>query len=201
MPRPEPTIELIKRLLDVIENDIVPLTKVGVAKGNKVFGAALLRKSDLSLLLAETNNEQESPLWHGEMHALKRYHEMPIETRPAPEELLFLSTHEPCSLCMSAITWAGFDNFFYLFSHEDSRDAFAIPHDLKILKEVFDVEPGEYRTTNAFWDSYNLRRLSTELGDSESSDFADKIDRIIKQYELLSNSYQSSKDDNAIPLN
>jgi len=201
MPRPEPTIELIKRLLDVIENDIIPLTEVGVAQGNKVFGAAVLRKSDLSLLLAETNNEQESPLWHGEMHALKRYHEMPVETRPAPEELLFLSTHEPCSLCMSAITWAGFDNFFYLFSHEDSRDSFAIPHDLKILKEVFDVDPGEYRTTNAFWDSHSLRRLSTELGGSESSDLAEKIDRITQQYESLSNSYQSNKDNNAIPLN
>ena len=201
MPRPEPTIELVKRMLDVIENDIIPLTKAGVAQGNKVFGAALLHKSDLSLLLAETNNEQESPLLHGEMHALKRYHEMPVDTRPAPEELLFLSTHEPCSLCMSAITWAGFDNFFYLFSHEDSRDAFAIPHDLKILKEVFDVDPGEYRTTNAFWDSHNLRRLSTELDSSESSDLAEKIDRIMKQYELLSNSYQSGKDNNAIPLN
>lgn len=201
MSRPVPTIELVERLLDVIEHDIIPLTTTGVAQGNKVFGAALLRKSDLSLLLAETNNEQESPLWHGEMHALKRYHEMPVETRPAPEELLFLSTHEPCSLCMSAITWAGFDNFFYLFSHEDSRDSFAIPHDLKILKEVFDVEPGEYQTTNAFWDSHNLRKLSAELGGNESNNSATKIDRISEQYDLLSDTYQSGKDDNSIPLN
>jgi tRNA(Arg) A34 adenosine deaminase TadA len=34
-------------------------------------------------------------------------------------------------MCMSAITWAGFDNFYYFYSHEDSRDSFAIPHDLK----------------------------------------------------------------------
>lgn len=31
------------RLLDVIENDILPLTEQGVAAGNKVFGAAILK--------------------------------------------------------------------------------------------------------------------------------------------------------------
>ena len=42
----------------------------GVAKGNKLFGAAILRKDDLSAVVAETNNELENPLWHGEVHAL-----------------------------------------------------------------------------------------------------------------------------------
>lgn len=201
MARPVPSPELLDRLLDTIELDIVPLTQAEVVKGNKIFGAALLHKSDLSLLLAETNNEQESPLWHGEMHALKRYHEMPVDSRPAPEELVFLSTHEPCSLCMSAITWAGFDNFFYFFSHEDSRDAFAIPHDLKILKEVFDVEPGGYSHSNDFWDSYNLKKLAAEFSDDKNADNRTaKIDRIAKLYDAMSDTYQSDKGENAIPL-
>ena len=34
----------------------------------------------------------------------------------------------------AAITWSGFDNFYYLFSYTDTKDAFNIPHDLKILK-------------------------------------------------------------------
>jgi len=63
MTRPEPSPTLIDRLLDVVEQDILPLTETGVAAGNKVFGAALLLKSTLELVLAETNNEQESPLW------------------------------------------------------------------------------------------------------------------------------------------
>ena len=49
-------MSLATRFLDVIEGDILPLTRLGVARGNKVFGAAILRRSDLSLVLAETNN-------------------------------------------------------------------------------------------------------------------------------------------------
>ena len=117
---------LLERLLDVIEFDIVPLTAGGVSGGNKLFGAAILNKADGSLVLAEPNNETENPLWHGEVHCLKRFYEMPRADRPETKDCLFLATPEPCSLCLSAITWTGFDNFYYLFSHEDSRDSFAI---------------------------------------------------------------------------
>ena len=112
-------ISLIDRLLDVIEHDIVPKTAEGVAHGNKLFGAAILRKEDRSLVLAETNNEMENPLWHGEVHCLKRFYEMPRAERVDTKDAIFIATHEPCSLCLSAITWTGFDNFYYLFSHED----------------------------------------------------------------------------------
>jgi hypothetical protein len=37
---------------------------------------------------------------------------------------------------LSGITWGGFDNFYYLFTYEDTRDAFGIPHDIRILEEV-----------------------------------------------------------------
>ncbi len=190
---------LARRLLDVIENDILPLTKKGVADGNKIFGAAILRKSDLSLVIAETNNETENPLWHGEVHALKRFHEQ--ADRPDPKELIFLSTHEPCSMCLSAITWAGFDNFYYFFTHEDSRDAFAIPHDLKILKEVFRLEPGGYAKTNAFWRSAAIGDLIAVAPEPEKTELKAQDARIRHAYDRLSESYQSGKNDNSIPLN
>ncbi|MRX35607.1 nucleoside deaminase [Aminobacter sp. MDW-2] len=194
-------LSLIERLFDVIEHDIVPKTAEGVTKGNKLFGAALLAKDDRSLILAETNNELENPLWHGEMHCLKRFYEMPKATRADTKDLIFLSTHEPCSLCLSAITWAGFDNFYYLFSHEDSRDSFAIPHDLKILKEVFTLEPGGYNAENAYWKSFSLRKLVHELPEADRKRLEERVATISKRYDEMSETYQESKADNDIPLN
>lgn len=191
---------LIARLFDVIEHDIVPKTVTGVQRGNKLFGAAILRKSDRSVVVAETNNEIENPLWHGEVHALKRFYELPKADRPAPRECLFLATHEPCSLCLSAITWAGYDNFHFLFSHEDSRDSFAIPHDLRILKEVFRLEPGGYAQENAFWTSHDLRRETEALPEAERLPLQARIGAIETIYAGLSARYQAGKGENDIPL-
>jgi tRNA(Arg) A34 adenosine deaminase TadA len=190
---------LAARLLDVIEHDILPLTRKGVALGNKVFGAAILRKSDLSLVVADTNNELENPLWHGEVHTLKRFYEKASGT--FTKDLIFLSTHEPCSMCLSAITWAGFDNFSFFFSHEDSRDAFSIPHDLKILKEVFGLEPGGYRRSNAFWTSHLIADLVETEDEPQRAALKEQTSRTKEEYRQLSETYQSGKDANSIPLN
>jgi tRNA(Arg) A34 adenosine deaminase TadA len=189
---------LANRLLDVIDHDILPLTERGVAAGNKVFGAAILRKKDLSLVVAGTNDEIANPLLHGEVHTLNQFYEIP--TRPDTRDLIFLATHEPCTLCMSAITWAGFDNFYYLFSHQDSRDSFAIPHDLRILHEVFGLEPGGYRHSNAYWTAYSIPELIESEDQPMRGDLVDKQQRIRDSYARLSEQYQESKSSNAIPL-
>jgi tRNA(Arg) A34 adenosine deaminase TadA len=192
---------LIDALLGAMETAILPRTRQGVGEGNKVFGAALLRKDDLSVVIAETNNETENPLWHGEVHTLKRFFERPVSDRPPTRDLIFLSTHEPCSLCLSAITWAGFDNFYTFFSHEDSRDAFAIPHDLKILKEVFTLDPGGYRRANAFWQAHFIRDLIEGCTEPERTALRARAQAIAAEYARLSDAYQGGKDGNGIPLN
>jgi tRNA(Arg) A34 adenosine deaminase TadA len=183
----------------VIEHDILPLTERGVAQGNKVFGAAILRKSDLSLVIAGTNDETANPLFHGEVHTLNEFYARP--QRPETRDLIFLCTHEPCSLCMSAITWSGFDNFYYLFSHQDSRDSFAIPHDLRILHEVFGLEPGGYRHRNAYWTAYSIPELAAAEAQPLRDDMHDQQQRIRARYAELSQRYQESKSANDIPLN
>ncbi|MGI9371091.1 MAG: nucleoside deaminase [Hyphomicrobiales bacterium] len=199
--RHEPSA-LVNRLLGVVEQDIAPLTRAGVKKGNKIFGAAILLKSDLSLVLAGTNNEIENPLWHGEMHTLKLlYEQIPNTERPAPADCIFFSTHEPCTLCLSAITWAGYDNFTYLFSHEDSRDSFNIPHDLRILKEVFTLDPGGYNKSNVYWKSRSVGDLVAQCDEDDRALFAERLARIETAYAELSEIYQASKGTNEIPLN
>ena len=193
--------ELLDTLFSVLENDVLPKTRSGVAAGNKVFGAAILRKSDHALVIAETNNEMENPLWHGEVHCLKRFYEMPADRRPVTSDLIFLSTHEPCSMCLSAITWAGFDNFYYFFSYEDSRDAFAIPHDLKIMQEVFTLKDGEYNKSNAFWESHSIMGMIAELPKDQQGAYIARAQAISDQYDQLSTQYQDTKSDNDIPLN
>ena len=179
----------------------MPLTRHGVQAGNKVFGGAILRKSDLSLVLAGTNNESENPLWHGEVHTLKLFYELPEEDRPATDDCIFLSTHEPCSLCLSAITWTGFDNFYYLFGYEETDSKFNIPHDLRILDEVFAVKQGRYQRKNAFWESHAIPTLIDQLQNSdEQSSLQARVAAITATYEELSETYQASKPGNDIPL-
>ena len=196
---PEPAA-LAARFLQVIEADIVPKTRQGVAAGNKLFGAAILKKSDLSLVIAAPNAETENPLFHGEIATLNAFYRLPRATRPETRDCLFLSTHEPCPLCLSAITWAGFDNFTYLFGYEDTRDAFAIPHDLKILEEVFGVKNGGYRRENAFWRARALADLIAEAPEPERAELSARIDALAKTYDALSATYQAHKGVADIPL-
>jgi tRNA(Arg) A34 adenosine deaminase TadA len=203
-------IQLFSRLLDVIEYDIAPLTRRSVATGNKVFGAAILRKSDLSLVISETNNETESPLWHGEMHAIRRFYELPRDSRPEAKDCIFLATHEPCSLCLSGITWSGFDNFYYLFSHEVTRDTFAIPHDIRILREVYavpdpdrsEIMPGRdlYNRRNAFFTSHSIIKVIVDLDRDARERLLARVEGLNALYGALSATYQVGKGSKGIPL-
>ncbi len=197
---PDDDARMTERLLTVIEDEIVPLTRVGVARGDKVFGAAILAKADLSLVVAGTNEETENPLWHGEMTAIRRFHELPAAARPAPADCLFLATHEPCSLCLSAITWAGFDNFHYFFPYESTAEDFAIPHDLRILDEVFSVADGAYRRRNAFWTAHSLPEAIAALSDAARAPLERRAQKLRTVYGELSATYQAHKGEGEIPL-
>ncbi len=193
-------VDFVGRLLEVIEADIVPRIARGVGQGDKVFGAAVLRKSDWSLVTAGANHETGNPLWHGEIHTLQAFYELPGDDRPATKDCLFLSTHEPCSLCLSAITWAGFDNFYYYFSYAETADSFNIPHDLKILQEVFGVEKGAYRRDNHYWRSHDLQALARALPAPDRSRLAARQAKIENDFADLSDRYQATKGGTGIPL-
>ena len=194
----EKALEIV---LNIFLYEVLPLTEQGVAKGSKVFGAAIIKKDDLSVVIAETNNEIENPLWHGEMHVLKKFYELDANTRPNEKECIFLSSHEPCSMCLSAITFSGFDNFYFLFPYTDTNNEFNIPHDLNILKEVFKINYGEYNKENSYWKSQNINLLIEKLPTSKKEKILIQLSEIKKKYQKLSNQYQENKDGNSIPLN
>ena len=189
----------IEKILSTIENDIIPKTRAGVLKGNKIFGGAILNKSDYSLVIADTNHELENPIWHGEMYVLKKFYEQ--KNYPPTKDLIFLSTHEPCSMCLSAITWAGFDNFIYLFSYQESRDLFAIPHDLNILNQVFNVQDGNYKKSNQYWTSYSIDEILNNGDFKNLKNLKQRVTNIKRSYDELSELYQQTKANNDIPLN
>ena len=185
------------KILDIFLNNLIPETKISVSKGNKIFGAFVLNKTDLSLVVTGVNNEIENPIYHGEISTIINFFKL---RNLNPKDYLFVSSHEPCSLCLSAITWSGFDNFYYLFHYEDTESTFNIPHDLKILKEVFKIDKGQYSKNNTFWQSYSILEEIKELQNSEKDKLLAKIKEINKLYEDISNNYQSAKNSNHIPL-
>jgi tRNA(Arg) A34 adenosine deaminase TadA len=218
---------LLKALLATIENKVIPLTSKGVSSGSKLFGAAILSKAGLAPLTVATNNEAASPLLHGEINCIQQFFaqtsfpSVPDGKRPSPRDCVFLATHEPCSLCLSGITWSGFDNFFYLFTYEDSRDLFAIPYDIDILQEVFrvpavvsssssssavtkktvveeDLEARPlYNRRNKFFTARSFANLVREVaekdGQAEGKKWEDEVGRVKDLYNGLSETYQRGK--------
>lgn len=196
---------LLSTILRITEEKIVPLTQRGVSSGSKLFGAAILSRSDLSPITVATNDERVSPLLHGEINCIQQFFASPAEGRPATKDCVFFATHEPCSLCLSGITWAGFNEFYYLFTYEDSRDLFAIPYDIDILQQVFRV-PGPsdtpetlaarplYNRKNKFFTAKSLADLVDEIDEEEEkAKWTAEIARVKGLYNALSETYQEGK--------
>lgn len=191
-----------------------PLSAKAVSEGSKLFGAAIIRKSDLSVVHADTNQEGDkvggSPLWHGETWCIKQFFEIPPAQRPAVNDCLFLTTHEPCSLCLSAITWSGFDNFTYMFTYEDTDKLFDINGDLDIFVHVFHLKADEtarqasvdgsqkqvrpeYKLQNKYFVAVSFAELVAAIPDSgEQGRWADRVEDVKRSYGQLSKEYRKN---------
>ena len=184
-------------LLDIFIDTLIPETEIAVQKGNKIFGAFIIKKSDLSIVITGTNNEITNPLYTGKISTIFNFFKI---KNLNPKDYYFITSHEPCSLCLSAITWSGFDNFYYFFEHNDTKSSFHIPHDLNILQEVFNIQGGEYNKVNGYWKSFSIIDQIKENEDSNKHNLIKKIDKIKQLYADLSTQYQNAKISNNIPL-
>lgn len=195
-PQPALTADamVLRRLLECIEKEILPKTAEQVARGNKVFGAAVLKQGNLKTVIASTNHETSNPIYHGEVYCIEEWAQ--LQHKPPPCDSVFLATHEPCCLCISAIVWAGFKQCYYLYPYETTRDQ-GIPHDLKIMHELWRVE--RYQDRNEFCATAGLMPLIEALPSSmstEKTELRATVQRITGVYENLAIKYHSEKADN-----
>jgi tRNA(Arg) A34 adenosine deaminase TadA len=208
--------ETLDQLLTIIEKDVLPKTRIGVSNGNKFFGAAVMKykggvgastdcsckHKDLELLMAETNNEMECPLYHGEVHLIKKWTEAQKafsedsdNKPPNPKDCVFLATHQPCCLCVSAIVWAGYTRLYYLFSYEDSKTAYGIPHDLDIMHQLWGVK--NYVEQNKFLNSGAMKDMIDALDDADmKASLQKRVTGIEEEYTRLAGQYHKEKANN-----
>ena len=189
------TAEQLTRMLDVIEKEVLPKTEQGVKDGNKVFGAAVLG-SNWETVHADTNSETTCPLFHGEVKLIYEWSKLvPANERgPAAQSSIFLSTHEPCCMCISSILWAGFTKVYYFFPYSITS-AQGIPHDINTMHELWGVD--SYRKRNKYISTACIMDLIDQLDDEESkTTLKAKQQRLMDAYDQLSNKYHSEKAQN-----
>ena len=193
----------LDRLLDVMQKDIIPETEIGVSNGNKVFGAAVLENvanKNWPLIIVGTNCETASPLWHGEMTTIEKFYKNKLNLKyNVSKECIFLSTHQPCTMCVSAITWSGFKKFYYFFDYKATNKQFNIAHDSSIINELFMCD--DYKHHNKYFESYSIYQEIDKIKNKEKREKLLKKCQLINQdYNKLSDTYQSGKASNTIPL-
>ena len=89
------------------EHERVMHLAIAEARANPVypFGAVIVRASDRALLAHGVNNSVRNPILHGEIAAMNDY--VARHGNKDWNAALLYTTGEPCSMCMSALVWAG----------------------------------------------------------------------------------------------
>mmetsp|Transcript_40270 Transcript_40270/g.61088 ORF Transcript_40270/g.61088 Transcript_40270/m.61088 type:complete len:231 (-) Transcript_40270:613-1305(-) len=186
----------IRQMLQVIQNDILPKTRDGVANGNKVFGAAILNPN-FKCVCADTNAEATmGPLFHGEIKCIYAWSKQtpPQQRGPVAQSSIFLSTHEPCCMCISSIVWSGFTKVYYLFPYAITTKQ-GIPHDVNTMHELWGVNT--YRKQNKYCSTGCIVDLIESLPDEDEKKDLDQLCKsIMDEYEKLSRKYHSEKGSN-----
>ncbi|MDD4159479.1 MAG: deaminase [Synergistaceae bacterium] len=169
----------IENILRAIKEDLLPLTRKGVEEGNHVFGGLVLDAGSLKTIVAGTNNRQGNPIFHGEIDTIMRFFSM--KDHPDPSECIFVASHDPCSMCISAIAWSGFKEIWVLFGYEDVAKDFEMPVDLIMYKEIFGAEGAKEK--NLFFRKYSIKHELEK--EPDPSALMEQINEIANIYSSL----------------
>lgn len=173
--------QLLSAFLETTEKTILPILNKGVTYGERLFGAAILSRASLQLLTATGNTHHLSPLHHAETNCIEKYFTVDFPdpaTRPIPKtETIFYATHEPCSLCLSGLAWAGFSEVYYLFNFEENRIRFNMSIDIKMMQQVFQVST--YHHDNKYFKATYLPDMLKGISDeSQRREYEAEVERI-----------------------
>jgi tRNA(Arg) A34 adenosine deaminase TadA len=171
--------EKLQRLLEIVRDEIIPLSESEIHRGNYIFGSAIIRADTLTSVMVGSDNRVENPLFHGEIDALNRFFKLPV--RPAARDLIFLSVSDPCPMCASAIAWAGFRELWILFGAREVEDDFSMPSANLMYRELFGVEG--VRSENPFFQKHSLKKAV--LSASNNADLQGLLDDITKRYDIM----------------
>ena len=80
---------------------------IAEARRNPVwpFGTVIVRATNGAVVARGVNNGRSNPILHGEIAAMNDY--VAHHGNKGWDALVLYTTGEPCSMCMSALVWAG----------------------------------------------------------------------------------------------
>lgn len=102
------------------------------------FGAVMVRPETAEVVAKGVNNSRENPTLHGEIACMNDYVRRSGNRGWAP--LVLYTTGEPCSMCMSALVWAGIGGVVFGSSIDAIRRAGIDQIDIT-AKAVADAAP------------------------------------------------------------
>jgi tRNA(adenine34) deaminase len=85
------------------------------------FGAVIVRADTGEVLARGVNNSRENPILHGEIACMNDY--VRLNGNKGWGQAVLYTTGEPCSMCMSALVWAGIGGVVFASSIDGIRRA------------------------------------------------------------------------------
>jgi tRNA(Arg) A34 adenosine deaminase TadA len=166
--------EKVKLLLEVVRDEILPLTESEMARGNVSCGSAILRADTLTSVMVGADNRGTNPLFHGNIDSINRFFKLPVH--PPTEELIFLATHDPCPMCAAAIAWAGFKELWILFGQGEVELEPTMRPSPAMYRDLFGVEG--IRQDNGYYARYGIKKqVATSPNRDELQSLLDDVGR------------------------
>jgi tRNA(adenine34) deaminase len=90
---------------------------VSLKEGNSGFGAVIVQDDTVIARAHDTDTTANDPIAHAELNVIRKAAE---KTKSVLKGCLLVATHEPCSMCATAIVWSGITKLAYGFSIQES---------------------------------------------------------------------------------